>query len=314
MECTATKPTGMGIHNHNCITFSSGIGVTGQVSCSINWAEILELARNPQSVEKQNARWILPSSLPSRKAQEQEQNGKFGLLWADLDNMQGKSIDEFYDALEMPYALVYATKSATSENQRCRVLVPLSYQLNFDNWLICQKKLNCKISKLGVEVDESNLRASQILFLPNSCEFYKAIIPKEHQLFDPQRVLRKVKEEHPPTSISPIQPRTARGSVITQFKASFSVSDILQQAGYKQNPVNPLQWRHPRSESGSFSASIDPSTGRVHSLSSRDPLWTGGGGQGAHDSFSVFCVLFCDRNLSKAVWKAANEMLEVWND
>lgn len=76
-------------------------------------------------------------------------------------------------------------------------------------------------------------------------------------------------------------------SLIHAFNAAYSVEDILVQAGYDQRGKH---FRHPNSETGSFSASVKD--GRVHTLSSADPLYTGGGGGGAHDPFSAFEALF----------------------
>lgn len=312
MTNTLSNPLGKGIYNHNSITFSSGAGVTNPVTAQINWSQVLEFARNPQNVEKKLASWILPNNSLARKRSDTER-GSFGLIWADVDQPPVGGMDAVIKTLikSAPY-LAYTTKGATESVQKCRVLIPLADLLDFDSWLHYQKKLNEKLGDAGIEADECNLKPNQILFLPNRGEFYT--YRHRDGLFN-AKPLQAERPTHytPPTmaSPSPMQPRVApsRGGVIDRFKAAFSVADILQQAGYKQNPVNPLSWRHPRSESGSYSASIDPSTGRVHSLSSRDPLYTGGGGQGAHDAFSAFTVLFCDGSQRRAVWRAANEWL-----
>lgn len=315
MTHTIEKSLGQGLSS-NFITFSSGIGVTGSVSAEVSWADILALASNPQNVEKQNARWILPNDCPSRKRYLAEYS-RFGLLWADVDDMQGKSIESLYESLNKPFALVYATKSATVDNQRCRVLIPLNKGYLFDDWLILQRGLNEAILRhCCVVADDSNLKASQILFLPNRGEYYEAILPKVDRPANPSRYLAECSEkgQHTPTMAlqKPIQHRSTPpgGSVIYRFNAAFSVSDILNDAGYYQCPFGPLRWRHPNSESGSYSATISPETGRVHSLSPRDPLYTGGGGGGAHDAFGAFCVLFCGNDMRTAVYRADNEFLQ----
>lgn len=312
MTNTLSNPLGKGTCNHNSIIFSCGVGVQSPVSKQILWGNVINLAKNPQNVEKKLASWILPNNSPVRKRQNAKCS-EFGLIWVDVDNPPSGGIDSVIKTLikSAPY-LAYTTKGATESVQKCRVLIPLSEALDFGSWLHNQKRLNAVLEGAGIEADSCNLNPAQILFLPNRGCYYA--YKHREGLFNAKPSQEgNPTPNHPPSmaSISSMQPRTApsRGGVIDRFKASFSVSDILQQAGYAQNPYNPLQWRHPRSESGSFSASIDPSTGRVHSLSSRDPLWTGGGGVGAHDSFSVFCVLFCDNNQRLAVYKAANEML-----
>jgi len=98
-------------------------------------------------------------------------------------------------------------------------------------------------------------------------------------------------------------------SPIEAFNTAYLVEEILEQAGYDQRGD---QFRHPNSESGSFSASVQ--NRRVHTLSSADPLWTGGGGVGAHDAFSVFTVLYHGGDRTKAIKDACNKWLDGWEE
>lgn len=311
MTNTISNPLGKGTGSAHSITFSTGCGVADSVSSSVNWAEILELARNPQSIEKNNARWILPNDSPARKIKNTEYS-HFGVLWADIDKPPKGGLDEVISALnpQTPY-LAYATKSATINLQKCRILVPLLNPFDFGSWLHNQKRLNAVLEGAGIGVDSCNLKPNQILFLPNRGEHYA--YRHREGLFNAKPLQAERPVPYTPPTTASISP--SRGGVIDRFNVAYSVADILRQAGYDQCPSNPLQWRHPRSESGSYSASIDPSTGRVHSLSSRDPLYTGGGGQGAHDSFSAFQVLFCGGRQRRAVYEAANFWLSRgWHD
>ena len=52
--------------------------------------------------------------------------------------------------------------------------------------------------------------------------------------------------------------------------------------------------------------------GRVHSLSSADPLYTCGGGVGAHDAFSAFTVLYHYGDEKKAIINACNTWIKGW--
>ncbi len=309
MEHTTEKPLEKG-YSSNSIIFSSGYGVTGQVSAELIWAEILNLAANPQDVEKLQARWILPNDCPIRRRYNAEYS-MFGLLWADIDQPPSGGLDAVAGALlpSTPY-LIYTTKSATFDMQKCRILLPLWGRVDFETWLYCQGKLNKTLAKAGISFDSCNLNPAQILFLPNRGVHYK----HNHRvgLFEAKA---RTATPHTPTmaEVKPTQPRSTPpgGSVIDRFNAAYSVADILRMANYDQCPFDPMRWRHPNSESGSYSATINPKTGRVHSLSSADPLYTGGGGIGAHDAFSAFCVLLCDGNMRTAVYEAANKWLEV---
>lgn len=311
MEHTIEKPLGEGLSSSNSIIFSSGIGVRDSVSSSISWLEILNLAANPQNVPKTQAHWILPNDCPIRKRYSAEYS-LFGLLWADIDEAPAEGISAVAGALlpSTPY-LIYATKSATFEAQKCRVLIPLAHQVEFSTWLFNQNNLNKVLAKANIEADSCNLNPAQVLFLPNRGVYYN----HNHRvgLF---KAKAPPKATHPPHTMAlqkPIQPRSTPPG-IDRFKSAYSVADILRMANYEQCPHDPMRWRHPASESGSYSATISPKTGRVHSLSSADPLYTEGGGRGAHDAFSAFCVLSCDGDMSLAVYRAANEWLsEVTN-
>lgn len=304
MDSTTKNPLGKGIHSANSITFAGGIGVTNQVSAQLTWAQVIEFSKNPQCVEKKNASWILPNNSPVRRRPNTE-HSEFGLLWADIDQPPSGGLDEVVSALNSatPY-LAYTTKSATVGAQRCRLVVPLVEPLDFNSWFYYQSKLNSVLGNAGIKFDSCNLNPAQILFLPNRGEYYDY---RYREGFYNAKAMQQDDTVDQPT-LKPCQ--SGKGGVIGRFNLAFSVADILTQAGYAQNPSNPLQWRHPRSESGSYSASINPDTGRIHSLSSCDPLYTGGGGIGAHDAFSAFTVLFCNGRLNLAVARAANEWLK----
>ena len=271
MKYTTEKSLGQGLSS-NFITFSSGIGVTGQVSCEVTWSAILPLATNPQNVPKAHARWILPNDCPIRKRHNAEYSN-FGMLWADIDNPPSEGISAVIGALRSstPF-LIYTTKSATFDMQKCRVLIPLLQTVDFETWLLNQNNLNKVLGKAGIEADPCSLNPAQILFLPNRGAHYNH---KVHRgLFEAK--VSAVATHHTPTMAlhKPTQSRAtqASGSPIDRFKSAYSVADILQQARYIQHPHDPLRWRHPASESGSYSATINHSTGRVHTLSSCDPL------------------------------------------
>jgi hypothetical protein len=74
------------------------------------------------------------------------------------------------------------------------------------------------------------------------------------------------------------------------FHQSYALHELLLQRGYDQRGDS---FRHPASESGNYTATVrldDQGVWRVNTLSTSDPLYTKG--QGAHDAFSVFTVLY----------------------
>ena len=52
---------------------------------TVVWDDITALVDNPQHVEKDQAQWIIPSSLLSRDSKKQEKAGEYWTLWVDLD-------------------------------------------------------------------------------------------------------------------------------------------------------------------------------------------------------------------------------------
>ena len=51
----------------------------------VTWADIKALVDTPQQLRKNDAQWLIPSTLHSRKHKAQESDGCFSLLWVDLD-------------------------------------------------------------------------------------------------------------------------------------------------------------------------------------------------------------------------------------
>lgn len=95
-----------------------------------------------------------------------------------------------------------------------------------------------------------------------------------------------------------------KASVIDAFNATFPVEQVLLANGYDSNGQ---AFRHPESQSGSYSAGVKD--GRVNALSPRDPLFTGG--EGAHSAFSAFVVLRFGGDKKAAAEYAGKHMLEV---
>jgi hypothetical protein len=99
-------------------------------------------------------------------------------------------------------------------------------------------------------------------------------------------------------------------SLIHAFNQAYEIEELLFEAGYDDKDG---KFRHPNSQSGSFSANIKD--GRVYTFSSADPLYTDG--EGAHDAFSVFTVLFADGDLNRALRVAGDDWVKVgeesWN-
>ena len=328
-----------GDHSSTTADTNSNIKVTSghgrrDTKCDtcITYEGIQALVDNPQQVDKGAAQWLIPSTLPSRKKDEQEQNGEFWLLWADIDKDPPGLLaveQAVENSIEM-FSLyeIYTTRSATEKCQKCRIIIPLDRPLSGLDWGLSQEILNDELEHHGITPDRANEGCSQLFYLPNRGEFYDSISNRDGALFDPlnhwvlqitsKRQAMAEAEELTQARITESnakrEQRLAKGfkSPIEAFNAAYTVEDILLQFGYDQRGNT---FRHPNSESGSYSASVKNK--RVHSLSSADPLYTGGGGGGAPDAFGAFQILFHGGDRDAALRDACDNWLKVdgepWN-
>ena len=263
----------------------------------ITWAGIVALVDHPQKVDKAKAQWLIPSALPSRTFKHQEAEGKFWVLWADLDKSP-PTMQRLVDVLTLEIIgaadfEVYSSRGATVETPKARILIPLGQPLSGADWVLAQEVLNDELERHGIEPDRVSEGAAQLCYLPNRGAHYVTASQRAGERFDPLRAwadliaakhtalidkaaaldaARKAAAEA--RAARAAQPGGAGGrSLIDAFNGLYSVQDILLQAGYAQRGDT---FCHPASESGSYSASVKD--GRVHSLSTTDPLYTEGKG------------------------------------
>ncbi len=304
----------------------------------VTLADVRKMVDNPPSVDKDQAQWLIPSTLDTRVHAEQEAHGEFWMLWADVD-WKALAPKPMSDVAAVVRGLIgadfeiYASRSATEDRQKCRVLIPLSKPLCGADWIMSQRVLNLLLAEAGIEPDSASEGAGQLLYLPNRGEWYDSISQREGVYFAPvsawaDRIesLRRQDAEAAAAVLAAREEAQKRReamraanvgddaqTLVQAFKAAYTVEDILLQAGYDQQGQ---RFRHPKSDSGNFSASVKD--GRVHTLSSADRLYTGGGGGGAHDAFSAFQVLFHQGDIGAALRNAGDKWLmigaESWNE
>lgn len=268
--------------------------------------------------------------LPSRVFKEQEDKGEYWLLFADIDKDAPK-FDGLIDVIKSIFIdsdfEAYTSKSATEQNHRARVIIPIIKPLFFRDWSLCQELFNDLLERHGVTPDRSNERAAQLCYLPNRGEIYYKESNRSGRIFDPliqwneqlQQKRDAIKTEadkleaHKKVVISRREALKLSDSpnAIGAFNQAYTAQEVLQKAGYTQRGST---FRHPNSESGSFSANVKDE--RVHSLSSSsDPLYTDG--DGSHDAFSVFTVLFHNNDQNEALKDAGDNWLKIndepWN-
>ena len=288
---------------------------------TIDFASIRALVDVPPSVDKLSAQWFIPSTLLTRTFQAQEEEGEFWMLWADLDvtPLPLDAITTLISPLACDFE-IYTSRSATLELPKSRILIPLAKPLSGAQWRLCQEVLNDTLQSGGAMPDRANERCGQLCFLPNRGAFYDARVARLGACFDPihfwadeigakqaallaQEQVILERRELARAHKASLSPHTTP-SLIDAFNAAYPVEEILLSAGYEQRGH---AFRHPNSQSGSYSASVKE--GRVHSLSTSDLLYSNG--QGAHDAFSAFTVLFAGGDASAALKIAGDEWLMI---
>jgi len=148
---------------------------------------IRKLVDSPKSVSKENGQWIIPSTYHSRDFEEQSKHGEYLFLWADLDH-NPYAIEHLSSVIEKIIGAdyeIYTTKSATQENQKARVLIPLAEALSPRDWCKCQDILNKLLCEHKIVPDEANKRYAQICYLPNQGKFYSKISKRDDKFFNP---------------------------------------------------------------------------------------------------------------------------------
>ena len=238
----------------------------------ISLAEIEALTKDPPSVAKEKAQWVIFSTLPSRVHAEQRKDGLFYALWADIDETEGKTFIDIVSLSQgaIPEAdfLAYSSRSATKDNQKLRLIVPLAEPVDGLHFVILQTILNDKLKAAGITPDIATQRVGQICYLPNKGKFYESHIERysgslNHSLWteeiEKEKQRLKDREEELQRSRKNAQikaaERMASGckSPIDAFNAEYSLPLMLETYGYIRRRN---RWLSPNSESSSSGVTI----------------------------------------------------------
>jgi len=221
---------------------------------------------------------------------------------------------------------LYNSSSATVDNQKARVLIPLDKPLCYVDWHLAQQTLNDKLEALDIIPDRASERAAQLCYLPNRGEFYGGLSIRNGNYFNPMQswgqaiASKREKIESDSLALASAKQNTMAKrdalklsdapDLIGAFNLVYTPQEWMLQAGYEQRGNS---FRHPHSESGNYSATVKD--GRVNAISSSDLLYSGG--KGAHDAFSTYVTLFHSGNRNAALKVAGNDLLAIgvvsWN-
>lgn len=142
---------------------------------TVTLEEIRDLMAIPQSVAKEQAQWVITSTLLNRCHATQRNEGEFWALWAETDKPGEMTFQNFasrsWVALGHDFK-AYTSRSATADNQKARIFVPLAEPVSGYVFEHMQKILNDKLEAAGIIPDRSSENAGHVCYLPNRGEFY----------------------------------------------------------------------------------------------------------------------------------------------
>lgn len=285
--------------------------------------QIRAMLDNPPTGDKKQAQWAIFSTQSNRVHAEQREHGQFVALWADIDDNRLMNAEQIYDRLHvlLPGFFAYTSRSATQNNQKLRIIVPLTEAVSGSAFVRLQKVLNDKLETVGIIPDRVTERAGQVCYLPNKGEFWSwdekqgALDPIDwaDELGDVMREERaaelalhraaegarlKAVERVENGCLSPIDVYNAEYPI----QLAFSTYGYIQQGG---------KWISPNSESGIPGVTISQDGQKWFSKHGSDRAigkQTDTGSMG--DAFDLFTYYQHGGN-HKAAIKAAGEMFTV---
>lgn len=285
---------------------SDRAGVNPRPYVTLDWQQFGDMLSTPPSVAKEAAQWVIFSELATRVADEQRTEGRFHALWCDIDDALGRTILETaqlaYDAVGGAQLVCYASRSATEENQKARVVIPLAGLLCGDDFELMQRVLNDRLETAGLIPDRATERANQVMYLPNRGAFYDQAQLKGARLdanvffavdlkAERQRmqILEQCQQKAREQSRLKAAERMASGgtSPVDAFNAAYDLELMLATFGYRKRGTRYLS---PLSTSGVAGVTIKDGTNWVSSHGSDVSAGIGkvSGSQCSGDVFDLF--------------------------
>ena len=252
---------------------------------TISLTEIARLVETPQAVEKKHASFIIPSdyhSFDGRSHDVQRASGRFHMLTFDIDegSPSKERVQEAITKLIGDCAyMLYSSASASAENMKWRILVPLAtpiYGSEFSNAQLAAFELMA--SSAGIKCDAALSRPGQPVYLPNVpperrfdgeplfyeyhlnrravFEYFGSAIEehaerKRKQEEQAAEEARRMAEKRAAERAERRVDRPDDIDPIAEFNARHSVSDTLLRYGYERHGGS-KQYRSPYQSSGSY--------------------------------------------------------------
>ena len=237
---------------------------------TITIEQIMAMAANPNSVAKDQAQWIIPSTTGGPEARGhafQRENGTFWALWADLDDVAGMTFQDVTEkirhAIPGTMALIYTSRSATEDKPKSRVLIPLAAGILGADYSMRAKIFNNRLEAAGLTPDRVTERTGQLCYLPNRGEYYQYHIiegellnPSVHFAQEIQAEQERLKaeaeerEQRHRESLQKIQARIDTGQADPMAALNIEYPPELMLARYGHTLQRNGKWLPPNSESG----------------------------------------------------------------
>lgn len=147
---------------------------------NLSMANIMQMMADPKPVPKEKGQWVIFSDDTGehgRNAEHLRSSGAlFYALWGDIDEAQGVTAQDVLNRTAFGATKaethVYTSRSATEENQKCRIIVPLAEPVDAITYEIMQEVLNNKLESEGLIPDRVTQTCNQLCYLPNRGTFY----------------------------------------------------------------------------------------------------------------------------------------------
>lgn len=253
----------------------------------ITWPDIVRLAAAPEARPKERARLVILSTYAEsdgRTHQVQRDRGVFGGLAVDIDTGSPQLLDvvaAFKAVAGDVEAVVYSSSSATTDERKWRVLVPLANPIAGADYADTQTALFELLEARGLKCDAALARSAQPVYLPNvppkrrdangKPAFYQwhhikgarldlaaghAIVVARDNLRAQRAAVveaeAKRAAEYRNKRLSYVEATGDDFEPIAHFNAHHTVADMLARYGFEQSPRGGGHYKSPLSEKGSY--------------------------------------------------------------
>lgn len=307
----------------------------GQPYVGITGRELAAMIRNPPSVEKSRAQWMIGSDYLASDARDHEaqrQNGRFHVLTVDIDK-NSPSLAEVRQTIlavvgDAASVLIYSTRSAKPENMKWRAVVPIDPPIpgvDYGDTANAFFDLIEEASQGAIIPDRALARPGQLFYLPNKGDFYEYDIHQGHKLdIAATGIPAKIADTRAKREAAEAEARSERAAKQAVraslpsgddkspgdiFNERHDLSALLEKYGYAQDGRS-NDWRSRYQSSGSFATRVYGDYWISLSDSDRN-AGIGAKTKNGHsygDSFDLFCHFEHGGDMAKAASAYAKEI------